>query len=84
MSERKLVIKFSAPMAAVYLLAVTLVFEMRSVWTAMPKYSRINDLLLMALVGATVVYVIFRKHYTKHFYINPKTCCITLSHPISA
>ncbi len=67
MSERKLVIKFSAPMAAVYLLAVTLVFEMRSVWTAMPKYSRINDLLLMALVGATVVYVIFRKHYTKHF-----------------
>ena len=67
MNEKKLVIRFSAPMAAVYILAVTLVFEMRSAWTAMPKYSRINDLLLMALVGATVVYVLSRKQYTKHF-----------------
>ena len=49
MQERKLTIRFSAPMAAVYLLAVTFVFEMRSVWTAMPRYSRINDLLLLAL-----------------------------------
>ena len=40
---------------------------MRSVWTAMPRYSRINDLLLLALVGATVVYVFSRKQYTKHF-----------------
>ena len=67
MQERKLTIRFSAPMAAVYLLAVTFVFEMRSVWTAMPRYSRINDLLLLALVGATVVYVFSRKQYTKHF-----------------
>ena len=45
MSERKLVIKFSAPMAAVYLLAVTLVFEMRSVWTA-NSYDAVTDVVI--------------------------------------
>ena len=67
MQEKKLVINFSVPLAAVYLLAVTFVFEMRSVWTAMPKYSRINDLLLLLLVVATVAYVFSRKQYTGHF-----------------
>ena len=67
MQGKKLVIHFSAAMTAVYMLSVILVFEMRSIWTSMPKYSRINDLLLMALVGTTVLYILSRKHYTRHF-----------------
>ncbi len=67
MQEKEFVIKFSVPMAAIYLLAVTLILDMRSVWTSMPKYSRINDLLLLMLVAVTVVYVFSRKQYTGHF-----------------
>ena len=67
MHERKLVIKVSVPVVAIYLLAMTFVIEMRSVWTSIPRLSRINDLLVIMLVGGALLYVLSRKNYHGHF-----------------
>ena len=54
MQDKKLVINVSVPIVAVYLLAVTFVLDMRTVWTAMPKYGRFGDLTTLMLVTGVV------------------------------
>ena len=58
MQEKKLMINVSVPVVAVYILAVTFVFEMRSVWTTIPRFGMINNLLLLSLVVGTLLYVL--------------------------
>ena len=67
MQEKKLMINVSVPVVAVYILAVTFVFEMRSVWTTIPRFGMINNLLLLSLVVGTLLYVLSRKNYHGHF-----------------
>lgn len=67
MQEKKLVIHISVPVVAIYLLAVTFVLEMRSVWTSIPRFGRVNDLLVLMLVAGTLLYVLSRKNYHGHF-----------------
>lgn len=68
MQDKKLVINVSVPIVAVYLLAVTFVLDMRTVWTAMPKYGRFGDLTTLMLVTGVVTYIFSRRNYKRHFF----------------
>lgn len=67
MQDKKLVVNISVPVVAIYLLAVTFVLEMRSVWTSIPRFGRVNDLLVIMLVGGALLYLLSRKNYNRHF-----------------
>ena len=67
MLEKKLLIKISPTTLSLYLLGLTFVLNMRTVWTAIPKYGRVVNLsFIMLLVGAAG-YIFFRKKYKRHF-----------------
>ena len=67
MQDKKLVVKISLPAVAIYLLAVTFVLEMRSVWTSIPRFGRLNDLLVIMLISGALLYILSRRNYHGHF-----------------
>ncbi len=67
MYDRKLVVNVSVPVVGLYLLAITYVIDLRTVWTAMPKYGRIADLLTGLLLVGAGTYILSRKNYQRHF-----------------
>jgi hypothetical protein len=67
MQEKKLSIKISPTILALYLLALTFVLDMRTVWTAIPKYGRFGDITTLMLLTGAAGYILFRKNYKRHF-----------------
>ena len=67
MRDNQLVIRVSVPQMALYMLAVIFVLEMRSVWTSITRFNRVNEILILAMVAVATLFILSRKQYTRHF-----------------
>lgn len=65
MLKKKIVLNVTE--LAVSLLALTLVLNLRTVWTVMPSFARFNDLVDLMLVASVATYILSRKTHDKRF-----------------
>lgn len=65
MLKKKIVL--NVPELAVSLLALTMVLNLRTVWTVMPSLGKFNDLVDLMLLASIGTYILSRKKHDKRF-----------------